>query len=138
LILFGPKGEVIRVSNNDRRKRFLVAAGVVETGDPSARWAPNLLGSGDSWEAALEAAELSQPGKQANEDHKAAVDLIKMANATKSPEEFVDKFTEQQLEIAKGLGATEEEMLELKSILNNAKSKLNKKESTDGNEGTKP
>lgn len=132
-MLFGPKAECVRVSHIDRRRRFLVTGGVVDTGNPFERYVPNLLGSGDSWIAAIDAAEQSPGGASLKSDHQGAVDLIRMAHETTTPEEFVDRFTEEQLAVAKGLGASEEEMLELKTILQNAKSKLKPEENKDAN-----
>lgn len=123
-MLFGPKAEIVRVSDRDRRRRFLVVGGVIDTGSPLNPYVPNLLGSGDCWESAIAAAEQSPGGESLKADTKDAVDLIRMAGETKSPQEFVDRFAEQQLEIAKGLGASEEDMVELKSIFEKARTKL--------------
>lgn len=78
---FGPRVELIRMSNYDRNHRFVLAMPVKVDG----KWQPVILGNGCDWRAAYRCAVQSEPGKAAADEW--AAFTKKLEEETKNDDE---------------------------------------------------
>lgn len=122
--IFGPRVELVRVSSNDRSERFKVALGSFVI-NPSDRPTPLLLGTGDSWESAIDHARTTENGKLAEKTNLEALDLVRKAMASKSELEFANIVEDDTLKEAASRGANEAEIAAIKHKFTQARKKIN-------------
>lgn len=128
--LFGPKVELVRVSAINRHERFVVALGsfVLEQG---ARPDPLVLGSGDSWSAAIDHSQTTPNGKMAVERHRAGIELANKAMDAGTPEAFADIVEAAAIEEATKEGLPEEAIVALKKRFADARAKIGTNDHAD-------
>lgn len=135
LKLFGPRVEFVRVSARNRHERFVVANGVQRFDGKAAL--PIILGAGDSWDAAYSAAISSDLGIQAADEHKSAVELVKLASQSSSAAEFADKVAQIEIDKANARGASEEEIKLMKAKFEDARKLINDDDRKQSGEPTR-